>query len=101
MKRPILASRCSSTQSKVPHAEKEELHPKCALSSRLSGQPSTYEIFETEGGSDIMNRNIGSERQLKITSTNRIPDDDATAANELSVLPAVEEAERDFARLRI
>jgi hypothetical protein len=48
------------------------------------GQPFTYDIFETEGGSDIMNRNIGSERQLEITSTNRIPDDDGTAVSELS-----------------
>jgi hypothetical protein len=48
------------------------------------GQPFTYDIFETEGGSDIMNRNIGSERQLEITSTNRIPNDDSTAVSELS-----------------
>ena len=32
----VLASRCSSTPSKDPHAEKEEYHPKCALSSRHS-----------------------------------------------------------------
>ena len=36
------------------------------------------------GGSNIMNRNIASERQLEITSTNRIPDDDGTAVSELS-----------------
>src|SRR5260370_3698137 len=34
----LLASRCSSTPSKDPHVEKEEYHPKCALSSRHSGQ---------------------------------------------------------------
>src|SRR5271165_3973751 len=33
-----LASRCSSTPSKDPLVEKEEYHPKCALSSRHSGQ---------------------------------------------------------------
>src|SRR5208337_804717 len=33
----LLASRCSSTPSKDPHVEKEEYHPKCALSSRHSG----------------------------------------------------------------
>src|SRR5271165_1944192 len=32
-----LASRCSSTPSKDPLVEKEEYHPKCALSSRHSG----------------------------------------------------------------
>src|SRR5271167_2258864 len=32
----LLASRCSSTPSKDPHVEKEEYHPKCALSSRHS-----------------------------------------------------------------
>src|SRR5271166_6274002 len=31
-----LASRCSSTPSKDPLVEKEEYHPKCALSSRHS-----------------------------------------------------------------
>src|SRR5271169_5348610 len=36
----LLASRCSSTPSKDPHVEKEEYHPKCALTSRHSGQPS-------------------------------------------------------------
>src|SRR5258708_17148261 len=34
----LLASRCSSTPSKDPHVEKEEYHPKCALTSRHSGQ---------------------------------------------------------------
>src|SRR5260370_17206247 len=29
----LLASRCSSTPSKDPHVEKEEYHPKCALTS--------------------------------------------------------------------
>src|SRR3984957_5592605 len=38
----LLASRCSSTPSKDPHVEKEEYHPKCALSSRHSGQSLTY-----------------------------------------------------------
>ena len=33
----LLASRCSSTPSKDPHVEKEEYHPKCALSSCHSG----------------------------------------------------------------
>src|SRR5271166_3368114 len=33
-----LASRCSSTPSKDPLVEKEEYHPKCALSSRHSPQ---------------------------------------------------------------
>src|ERR1700722_18938903 len=32
----LLASKCSSTPSKDPHVEKEEYHPKCALSSRHS-----------------------------------------------------------------
>src|SRR5271165_3316772 len=36
-----LASRCSSTPSKDPLVEKEEYHPKCALSSRHSGQALT------------------------------------------------------------
>src|SRR5271166_4629161 len=36
-----LASRCSSTPSKDPLVEKEEYHPKCALSSRHSDQPTT------------------------------------------------------------
>src|ERR1700722_4567895 len=34
----LLASKCSSTPSKDPHVEKEEYHPKCALSSRHSTQ---------------------------------------------------------------
>src|SRR5271169_5990836 len=34
----LLASKCSSTPSKDPHVEKEEYHPKCALSSRHSSQ---------------------------------------------------------------
>src|SRR6266403_2397855 len=39
----LLASRCSSTRSKGPHVEKQEYHPKCALSSRHSGQtPDAY-----------------------------------------------------------
>ena len=40
----LLASRCSSTPSKDPHVEKEEYHPKCALTSRHSGQPLTYDL---------------------------------------------------------
>src|SRR5271166_2982227 len=34
----LLANKCSSTPSKDPHVEKEEYHPKCALTSRHSGQ---------------------------------------------------------------
>src|SRR6516164_7814269 len=41
----LLASRCSSTPSKGPHVEKEEFHPKCALTSRHSGQAFTYNNF--------------------------------------------------------
>src|SRR5271165_385074 len=37
-----LASRCSSTPSKDPLVEKEEYHPKCALSSRHSCQSQRY-----------------------------------------------------------
>src|SRR5208282_205794 len=38
----LLASRCSSTPSKDPHVEKEEYHPKCALSSRHSCQATMW-----------------------------------------------------------
>src|SRR5260370_12157174 len=38
----LLASRCSSTPSKDPHVEKEEYHPKCALTSRHSVLPITF-----------------------------------------------------------
>src|SRR5262249_7980986 len=37
---------CSSTPSKGPHVEKEEFHPKCALTSRHSGQGLTTKDFE-------------------------------------------------------
>src|SRR5271169_6693672 len=40
-----ISSRCSSTPSKDPHVEKEEYHPKCALSSRHSGQPFIYDLW--------------------------------------------------------
>src|SRR5271166_3908813 len=39
-----LASRCSSTPSKDPLVEKEEYHPKCALSSRHSGQTPPFSM---------------------------------------------------------
>src|SRR5271166_2376068 len=39
-----LASRCSSTPSKDPLVEKEEYHPKCALSSRHSGLTMTSAV---------------------------------------------------------
>src|SRR5208283_5090195 len=38
----LLANRCSLTPSKDPHVEKEEYHPKCALTSRHSGQQLPY-----------------------------------------------------------
>src|SRR5271165_6184243 len=40
-----LASRCSSTPSKDPLVEKEEYHPKCALSSRHSRHMMIYRSF--------------------------------------------------------
>src|SRR5208283_4267190 len=41
----LLANKCSSTPSKDPHVEKEEYHPKCALTSRHSGQPFIYDLW--------------------------------------------------------
>src|SRR5215469_2231479 len=41
----LLASRCSSTPSKAPHVEKQEFHPKCALTSRHSVQCDTFNNF--------------------------------------------------------
>jgi hypothetical protein len=59
----LLASRRSSTPSKDPHVEKEEYHPKCALSSRHSGLP----FFVTVGGLLIAWRQVEiNRRQIRL-----------------------------------